>query len=425
VASGATERQQRDRDLKPGEWKLLAVLGLPTFAYALATTVATTYLPVRASEFLTSTTVVGLLIGLEGVMALLLAVPVGSLSDRIGRRLPFVLAGTPLVVLALAFMGLADSFPAAVLAAVVFFTGYFIAYEPYRAMYPDLVDAEIAGRAQSTQALWRGAGTILAIASGGVLLSLGHAVPFVAGAAVTALVVAAFAALLSRVAARHDHDHDHDHDHARGATAELSHLRRLLAARGDVRAFMVANALMELALGALKTFIILYLSRGLGLTTSEAGLAVGAGALFIAIASPVSGKLADRFGTVRVMRVALLVYGLGLLVPFVAASPIAVAAVAPLIAFGGGVVMTLPYALLIPLMDEGDHGLTTGLYSLSRGVGTALGPLLAGVAIQSLSGVFDGTDGYQAMWGVCAVAILSAIPLLGLLKERAQETREA
>jgi MFS family permease len=95
------------------------------------------------------------------------------------------------------------------------------------------------------------------------------------------------------------------------------------------------------------------------------------------------------------------------------------------IAFGGGVVMTLPYALLIPLMDEGDHGLTTGLYSLSRGVGTALGPLLAGVAIQSLSGVFDGTDGYQAMWGVCAVAILSAIPLLGRLKERAQDTREA
>jgi MFS family permease len=423
VASGTTEDQQRDRALKPGEWKLLAVLGLPTFAYALATTVATTYLPVLASEFVTSTTVVGLLIALEGVMALLLAVPVGSLSDRVGRRLPFVLAGTPPLILALALMGLADSVAVAMLAAVVFFAGYFVAYEPYRAMYADLVDDEIAGRAQSTQALWRGAGTILAIAAGGVLLSVGDAAPFVVGAAITALVIGGFTTLLPRLTslkARPD-----DHGHSRGIRAELSHLRRLLAERAEVRAFMVANGLMELALGALKTFIILYLSRGLGLTTSEAGLAVGAGALFIAIASPVSGKLADRFGTVRVMRVALLIYGVGLLVPFLSASPVVVAAVAPVIAFGGGVVMTLPYALLIPLMDEGDHGLTTGLYSLSRGVGTALGPLLAGVAIQSLSGMFDATHGYQAMWGVCAVAILAAVPVLGRLKERAQDGRKA
>ena len=423
MASGTTEEQRRDRGLKPGEWKLLALLGLPTFAYALATTVATTYLPVLASEFVTSTTVVGLLIGLEGVMALLLAVPVGALSDRFGRRLPFVLAGTPPLVLALALMGLANSVAVAALAAIVFFAGYFVAYEPYRAMYADLVDDEIAGRAQSTQALWRGAGTILAIAAGGVLLSVGDATPFVVGAAITALVVGAFAALLPRVASLRAHPGDHGH--ARGVHAELSHLRRLLAERGDVRAFMVANALMELALGALKTFIILYLSRGLGLTTSEAGLAVGGGALFIAVASPVSGKLADRFGTVRVMRVALLVYGLGLLVPLVSADPVVVAAVAPVIAFGGGVVMTLPYALLIPLMDEGDHGLTTGLYSLSRGVGTALGPLLAGVAIESLAGAFGATHGYQAMWGVCAVAILAAVPVLGRLNDRAQDARQA
>src|SRR3954467_9677701 len=92
------------------------------------------------------------------------------------------------------------------------------------------------------------------------------------------------------------------------------------------------------------------------------------------------------------MRVALVVYGLGLLVPFVSSVPWVVALAAPLVAFGGGGTMSLPYALLMPMMPRGAHGAVTGLYSLSRGVGTSLGPLLAGVAIEAAGG------DYRWMW---------------------------
>jgi MFS family permease len=409
----ATEtQQQRERDLEPGEWRLLAVLGLPTFAYALATTIATTYLPIVARDFGASNVVVGLLIAVEGIMALLIALPAGALSDRRAGRLPFVVWGTPPLVVALAVMGFVGSLSLALLAVVVFFAAYFLAYEPYRALYPDLVDDEIAGRSQSTQALWRGAGTILAIASGGVLLSLGQGLPFVAGAAVTAASIVAFVVLVPRDGGASDG--------ARPGSlrTDLRRVRELVAERGDLRAFMVANALWEAALGAMKTFIILYLTVGLGVETGMAGVVVAAGAIFIGAATPISGKLADRFGTIPVMRVSLLVYGAGLLVPFFVDDKIVVAAATPLVGFGGGVVMTLPYALLMPLMEDDDHGLTTGLYSLSRGVGTALGPLLAGVAIAVLGGVFDGTQGYQAMWGVCAAAVLLSVPVLGRLRDR-------
>src|SRR4051812_29847738 len=127
-------------------------------------------------------------------MALLLAVPAGATSDR-RARLPFVLAGTPVLVIALAGMGLVSNLPLALVAVTVFFAAYFVAYEPYRALYPDLVDDEIAGRGQSTQALWRGLGTILAIGAGGVLLSIAKAAPFVAGAAVTGVAIGLFVAL--------------------------------------------------------------------------------------------------------------------------------------------------------------------------------------------------------------------------------------
>ena len=96
------------------------------------------------------------------------------------------------------------------------------------------------------------------------------------------------------------------------------------------------------------------------------------------VAAPLSGRLGDRVGRMRVMEWALLAWGAGLLVPFLVSSKPVVAAAVPIIALGGGAVMTLPYAVLMPLMHDAEHGMLTGFYSFSRGIGTALGPLLAG-----------------------------------------------
>ena len=156
--------EARDRRLEPAEWRALTILGLPTFALALAITTVTTYLPVIASGFAASTVVIGVLIGGEGLLALTLPITVGTWSDRlhtrIGGRLPFVLGATPPLVLALALLGFTGSILTAALVVALFFVAYSIAYEPYRALYPDMVDDAIAGRAQSTQALFRGAATL-------------------------------------------------------------------------------------------------------------------------------------------------------------------------------------------------------------------------------------------------------------------------
>jgi MFS family permease len=90
----------------------------------------------------------------------------------------------------------------------------------------------------------------------------------------------------------------------------------------------------------------------------------------------------------------------------------------PLIAFGGGVTMTLPYALLMPMMPPEQHGSVTGLSSISRGVGIMLGPLLAGIAVQFGSGPLSGTHGYAAMWLVASAAILGSLRLLARISAR-------
>src|SRR4051794_4408333 len=184
-----TVESRSERDLSGKEKGRLALLGLPTLGLALSITVVSTYLPKVAQQFTSSTVAIGAVVGGEGIMALWVPLVVGPWSDqlrtRLGGRLPFLIAGIPLMAVALVAMGLLRGLGAIALAAAVFFFAYFVAYEPYRALYPDLVgDADVAGRAQSTQALWRGGGTGIALPPGGGLLSGAPVLPFPAAAVI-------------------------------------------------------------------------------------------------------------------------------------------------------------------------------------------------------------------------------------------------
>jgi MFS-type transporter involved in bile tolerance (Atg22 family) len=99
----------------------------------------------------------------------------------------------------------------------------------------------------------------------------------------------------------------------------------LVRGRRDLQAFLVANALWELALAALKTFVVLYVTKTLGLSLAGSSLAIGVAASVVLVGAVVSGKIGDNLGRVRVMRVALVVYGLGLLIPFASTVPWVVA----------------------------------------------------------------------------------------------------
>jgi Na+/melibiose symporter-like transporter len=302
-------------------------------------------------------------------------------------------------------LGFVQSIAQAAIVVAVFFVAYFVAYEPYRALYPDLVDHEIAGRAQSSQAIFRGLGTFLALVGGGLLISVSDLLPFLAAALIVGLSMGAFCV----AGVRHRRRERPVQEEAVGEV--VRHVADLVGGRRDLQAFLVANTLWELALSALKTFVVLYVTKTLGLSLAGSSLAIGVAATVVLVGALVSGKIGDSLGRARVMCTALVVYGLGLMIPFLSTVPWIVALAAPLVAFGGGVTMSLPYALLMPMMPRGAHGAVTGLYSLSRGVGTSLGPLLAGVAIEA------GGEDYRWTWLVCGAAILVSIPVMAPLRD--------
>ena len=109
------------------------------------------------------------------------------------------LAGVLPAAVALALIGFVHSLGLVALVAGVFFACYFVAYEPYRAMYPDLLDEDsVAGRPQSTQAMARGLGTGFALLGCGLLLSVARPLPFALSAVILVAAVGAFAVLILR-----------------------------------------------------------------------------------------------------------------------------------------------------------------------------------------------------------------------------------
>jgi len=155
-------------------------------------------------------------------------------------------------------------------------------------------------------------------------------------------------------------------------------IRRLLREQPELRAFVVANALWELSLVGVKTFIVLFIVDGLGESVETASALIGAVAGAYVLAALAAGRLADRVGLYRLMRLALWVYGVGLLLGAGVRSlgPLLIAL--PVVALGGAVLMTLPYGLLMSMIPRGAERAVSGLYGFSRGLGAVLGPIVAG-----------------------------------------------
>jgi MFS family permease len=416
---------QRQRPLKHEEKVELALLALPTFALALAITIVSTQLGEVTRAYTHQTTVIGAIIGGEGAMALWVPLIFGSWSDtlrtRIGGRLPFVLAGGLPAAAVLALIGVLHGLGLIAMVAALFFFFYFIAYEPYRAMYPDMLPSdEIGGRAQSAQAVARGVGTGVALLGGGLLLSVARPLPFVVSAVVVVAALCGFVVLILRRGTP-----PQDYRSAEGPVQVTRRLRRLVKEHPALRAYFFANALWETTLAALKAFIVLYLTLGLGYSLSTGSLLIGGVAVVILVGAAGSGKLGDKFGRIRVVAIALVGYGVGYLVPVFTTSRVAIGVAMPFIAIGGGTVMTMAYALLMPLMPKDEHGALTGFYSISRGVGIVLGPILAGALIWlTKEGVFKATNGFQAMWIVCAAATFGSLFFLRRMAKAVEDRRE-
>jgi MFS family permease len=348
----------------------------------------------------------------EGVFALTLPLVIGPWSDTfhtpLGRRRPFMLVAIGPIVFCLALMSFMPSLWTTTLVVLAFFFAYYVYETPYRGLYPDVLPQRVFGRSQSVQHVFRGIAIGGGLIGGLALFDIWQPAPFLLASGVVTV-----ACLVPVLFVREDGGHGRVFE---GVRAYVRHSWRLFRADRDVAVFLAANAAWEGTFAGARTFVLLYITIGLGEPYSTAIAVMGAVAGGYLIAAVVSGPIGDRIGIAKVILVCAVIYGGGLVAGGLGRTwHWWYLALIFLVAIAGGSVMTLAWALLFKLMPAQDRGAISGLATTTKGIGLLIGPLLAGAVIDLLRPHLEATDGYQALWPVLGIPILLSIPLVAML----------
>jgi MFS family permease len=401
---------------------LLWSLGLGSFGLAFSITVVAAYLPPLLAKFTDSPVLIAGVLASEGIFAITLPLVIGPWSDTfqtpMGRRRPFMAVAIPPMAFCLTVVAFMPSFWLTALVVFCFFFAYYVYEPPYRGLYPDVLPPRYFGRGQSVQHLMRGTALGLGLVGGGFLFHVWEPSPFLIAAVLTVLACGATIALVPESGG--------NQRVFEGVRTYL--VRSLSIVRGEphVRRFLTANMAWECSFAAARTFVVLYIVKGLGQPLSTSSAVLATVCIGYVIAAIGSGPIADRVGISRVIFFASFVYGGG----YVAAGLAETwhdwyyAAIFP-VGVAGGAVMTQAWALLFKLMPAAERGAISGLATTTKGIGLVLGPLVAGALIDITAPYLPETNGYQVLWFICGIPILAAIPIVySLMKvERAQAQR--
>lgn len=382
-------------------------MGVPALGIALVYSLVTTYLPFFI-EKLSSAGAVGLIVGGEGFFALCIPFIIGSWSDAIetplGRRLPFIFAGTLLTSLFIFLMPFSiNSLIILAFELAFFYIGFFTIYAAYYAFFPDLIPMEARGRSQGIQGGFRSLGMLIALVSGGILIHVWEPLPFLLyGLILLLTIVILYFGVRQRIIKINTNK-----------VIDWYGEWKLIKHNKKIRLWVIANTLWETAVGALRVFVVLYFTKGLHMSLSKTSAALGLVGLSAIFAAPIAGYLADRYSHKPVILTAVVCFAIGLFPALLTTNKVYISAILP-VAFAAVILMTLPFSILMKLLPQKRHGTGAALFGFCQGLGALIGPLSAGLAVELFRHVdflvFEKTEGYSAVFLVSSFYLFLSVP---------------
>jgi MFS family permease len=188
------------------------LIGLSYMAITTLWTLYNAYVPVFLQvDFGLRAAAIGAVMMLDNLLALLVQPWIGARSDRLrsrwGKRLPYIVAATPLAALGFAAIPLAvdafDGLPGFIAIVMVMLVSMAVMRVPLFALLPDLTRPERRSTANGIINVFGGVGILIATLGLGWLYRIHRAGPFIVGAALLVLTTLVLAAMLPRMTQRY------------------------------------------------------------------------------------------------------------------------------------------------------------------------------------------------------------------------------
>jgi len=432
VTSLAVALETRRPPLRRIRTPFILAFAAAALAAGLGRAVTTTYLPLLLERINDAPGLIGMVMLVNAAAGMAVPLVTGIWSDRLqqrgrGRRMPFIVGGSIVTaggLLAVA-LGSSTSYLVLALSAAVVYTGLNAVTTAHRALIPETFDETERARATSAQELAMLGGGLAGLALGGLLFGVAPWAPFV----LTAVLVPLLAApTISRV-----REPDADQDEGESARDSYSATYYLHAVRRPgVGAFLLAQILWVLGYAALPAFFLLYAEDVLALEPGVASLWLAGFGLATGAAIAASGRVRNPALHRPLLLLGVVLLGGGFLgvaasttLPFVGAALVVGAA-------GFGLVSTLGFPLFSKLIPPGEAGGYTALYFSVRAISSTIALPAAGWTVAATGSyralfVLGGAATLTALvplvgsrprvrgHGRTALALLAAVPLLGLL----------
>lgn len=172
------------------------MLGFGFFGISIVWSVYNAFVPVFLREYDLPWSLVGFVMTLDNILAITLLPYIGQLSDRtrsrLGRRMPYILLGTPIAALFLVTIPMlhlnlprvASTFAFMTFAIVMMNIAMAIFRTPTVALMPDITPSPLRSKANGIINLMGGVGTSIAFLIGGALFAYAQSAPFILAAVV-------------------------------------------------------------------------------------------------------------------------------------------------------------------------------------------------------------------------------------------------
>lgn len=395
-------------------WLRLAGITCFSLALGIATnTLEPAVLGHRVLELLPAlkNTALGLMTFAGLIVASLWQPMIGVVSDRTrsrwGRRIPYLVIGTPLAIAAMYLIALAPDFALVVVGLLSYQTAANTVQGPWQALIPDLVPSRQRGLASGMKAAFDILAFILGRQMSARLVASGHTSGAVTVAGIAYLLALGF----TSVAAGGD-------DPLRSPTPPGSTSERLPRAflirwhaHPAFLTWFVNRFLFWSGFVALNTFLLFFMIDVVDMSEVEAQQFVGQlstvlGLALLLVTLP-SGWLADRLGRRPLVAASGVVAAAGTMLVVILRTPSAIIAAGAAIGLAVGTFLSANWALITDIVPETEAARYLGLANIASAGGSAVARLAGGLLIDPLNRwTGQASTGYLVLYVLTAISFL-------------------